>query len=85
MSILKQALKIENEGGLIKKESLDKMTDADMDLSEQRKSPGGVLFHLLKLPENAIDKKSIRDIFRKDYKLSKEKKKLLKDLDNMAL
>jgi hypothetical protein len=61
------------------------MTDADLDSSEKRKSPGGVLFHLLKLPENGIDKKSIRDIFRKDYKLYKDKKKLLKDLDKMAL
>jgi len=85
LALLKQTLSIENEGGIIKKEGLNKMTDVDLSLSQHRKSAGGVLFHLLKLPENGIDKKFLRDVFRKDYKLYRDRKKLLKSLDKMAI
>lgn len=78
-------MKIENDGGQLKKAISNKMTDEEFNTSEQRKSPGGVLFHLLKLPENGIDKKFLKDVFRKDYKLYKDRKKLLKNLDKMSL
>ena len=51
---------------------------------KERKTPGGVFFHILKF-DSEIDKNLLRDIFRKDYKLYREKKKIVKILEKINL
>lgn len=73
---------IENEGGLVKKAIANK---TQVDNCNERKTPGGVFLQLMKNPDYGVDKNLLRDIFRKDYKGYREKKKLLKNLEKMNI
>ncbi len=85
LSLIKQTLKIENEGGLPKKGTTIKMDDKKLVNETERKSPGGVLFYLFKQSNNIVDKNFIKEVFRKDYKNYKERKKIIKMFDQILL
>lgn len=94
LNILGKVLEVENKGGMTKYQN-EKNKDKDSDLYNNntdycdsngnlRKTSGGVFLSFVKKNEN-ISKAIKRDIFRKDYQSQKEKKKIIKLINNLSI
>ena len=91
ISTLEKALDIENNGGLNKGKSKyekkeDKKEEDDNKNNiyvNEKKSTGGIFFSLIKKDPEA--KKILNKVSRKDYKDSKQRKKLYKLMDNLNI
>ena len=91
ISTLEKALDIENNGGLNKGKSKyekkeDKKEEDDNKNNicvNEKKSTGGIFFSLIKKDPEA--KKILNKVSRKDYKDSKQRKKLYKLINNLNI
>ena len=91
ISTLEKALDIENNGGLNKgkckyEKKEDKKEEDDNKNNiyvNEKKSTGGIFFSLIKKDTEA--KKILNKVSRKDYKDSKQRKKLYKLMDNLNI
>lgn len=72
LAFLEKTMTIENEGGLEKAQNNN----------NEKKSPGGIFFKLVK---NGISKETAKKIFVKNYKDRNERKKLMRKIENLLI
>jgi hypothetical protein len=77
VSLLLKTLEIQNAGGM-KKNPI--ATEEEM--SECNKSPGGVLFYLIK---KELPKQEIKKVFKRDYKARNDRKKIYKKMAELGI
>lgn len=74
VGLFEKTLRIENDGGMVKKNPNDK---------DIMRTPGGIFFHLIR--SNEIHNKIIKNIFRTNQKKLNQSKKLLKKLSKISI
>jgi hypothetical protein len=75
--LLQKTLTIENEGGMCR-------SNSNCGEDNTKKTTGGVLLKLIKT-EGCLNKQLLKELFRKDYTLKNENRKLLKKLGKMLI
>jgi len=75
--LLQKALTIQNEGGI-------KKSNSNYEDDNTNKTTGGILLKLIKT-DGGLNKQELKEIFRTDYTLKNQKKKILKNLGKMLI
>jgi hypothetical protein len=79
IAFIEKALTIQNEGGVSKNP-----ISIRNEICSKKKTAGGVLFQLIKF-NGGLSKPEIKQIFTHDYKARRDKKRMLKMIDQMLI
>ena len=79
---IEKTFNIINSGGIDKKNNF--VGENNFTLQENKKSLGGVFFYLIK-KESELPKNEIKEIFSIDYKNRRDRKKMIKKIENMII
>lgn len=78
LKLVEKSLVIQNEGGVEKK------TNNTIDLHNEKKTTGGILFRLIK-KEGEIAKDELKQIFKKDYHAKNQRRKIIKNMEKLII
>jgi hypothetical protein len=81
---IEKTFNIMNSGGIEKKNHDNFVGENNFNLQENKKSLGGVFFYLIK-KESELPKNEIKEIFSIDYKNRRDRKKMMKKIENMII
>jgi len=82
---IEKTFTIMNSGGIEKKKNNYNFdVEKNINMTENKKSLGGIFFYLIK-KQSELPKNEIKEIFSIDYKSRRDRKKMVKKIENMNI